>query len=121
MNDYELSFEIDTGTFNTIISVHDWNKIGSPKIHPSTFKLRCYSGNDIKVKGECNVSVKYNNHVYNLRMIVVFGSNLPLLGLQWIRIIKLDMNSIIHSQINDLDVVNNVYSLTKLQTTLNKF
>ncbi|CAF4740262.1 unnamed protein product, partial [Rotaria sp. Silwood2] len=51
--------ELDTGTFNTIISMEDWYKLGSPVIQPSNLKLKCYSGNTLKIKGECNVKVQW--------------------------------------------------------------
>ncbi|CAF1017142.1 unnamed protein product [Rotaria sp. Silwood1] len=55
INDYDFTFELDTGTFNTIISMEDWYKIGSPIISPSNLQLKCHSGNFLKTKGECNV------------------------------------------------------------------
>ncbi|CAF2790896.1 unnamed protein product [Rotaria sp. Silwood2] len=50
VNDHDIHFEIDTGTFNTIISMDDWYKIGSPTIHPSQLQLKYYSGIRIKIK-----------------------------------------------------------------------
>ncbi|CAF1295336.1 unnamed protein product, partial [Rotaria sordida] len=55
VNRYDFTFELDTETFNTIISMEDWLKFGLPTIRPSTLELKCYSGNTLKIKDECNV------------------------------------------------------------------
>ncbi|CAF3726527.1 unnamed protein product [Rotaria sp. Silwood1] len=57
VNSYDFTFELDTGTFNTIISMEDWYKLGSLTICLSNLKLKCYSGNALKIKGECSVKV----------------------------------------------------------------
>jgi transposase InsO family protein len=117
VNDRQITFELDTGTFNTIINMDDWYKIGSPPIHSSKLKLKCYSGNTLKVKGKCNVKVQYKKQSYNLSMIIVYGKNPPLLGLQWIKIMQLDLNRIIHEQ----NSIHKIYVHSNLQTTLQKF
>ncbi|CAF4984104.1 unnamed protein product, partial [Rotaria socialis] len=66
-NDYSVAkLHNHTGTFNTIISIYDWCKLGSPTIHPSQLELKCYSGTRIKIKGECYVTVQYQNKNFQL-------------------------------------------------------
>ncbi|CAF1541629.1 unnamed protein product [Rotaria sp. Silwood1] len=120
VNGYDFTFELDTGTFNTIISMEDWYKLGSPTIHPSKLKLKCYSGNALKIKGECNVKVQYQNQSYNLSMIIIYGASPPLLGLQWINIMQLDLNQLIHAQHSVQHSIHKIYTSSKLQTTLQK-
>ncbi|CAF3680882.1 unnamed protein product [Rotaria sordida] len=121
VNGYDVTFELDTGTFNTIISMEDWYKLGSPTIRPSKLKLKCYSGNILKIKGECNVKVQYENQNYNLSMIIIHGASPPLLGLQWINIMQLDLNCIIYGQNSVQHSIHKIYTSSKLQTTLQKY
>jgi len=58
VNCYDFTFELDTGTFNTIISMEDWYKLGLPTIRPFNLKLKCYSVNTLKIK-EVNVMLRY--------------------------------------------------------------
>ncbi|CAM4927323.1 unnamed protein product [Rotaria socialis] len=99
VNDHDIDFQLDTGTFNTIIIINDWYKTGSPTIHPSQLQLKCYSGTRIKIKGECYVTVQYQNKNFQLLMILVNGKSEPLIGLKWINILQLDLNSLIHTRI----------------------
>ncbi|CAF3487193.1 unnamed protein product, partial [Rotaria socialis] len=118
VNDHDIDFELDTGTFNTIISIYDWYKLGSPTIHPSQLELKCYSGARIKIKGECYVTVQYQNKNFQLLMIIVNGKSEPLLGLKWINILQLDLNSLIHTRIPIEHHINKAYDLghcTKVQ------
>ncbi len=79
VNNHNLNFDLDTGTYNTIIDVKDWQRIGSPIIRPSTMKLQSYNGIPLKVKGQCNVNVNYKGNTFNLIMIIVHGTGLLFL------------------------------------------
>src|SRR5207302_756192 len=78
INGYGHLFQLDTGTWNTIISANDWHKFGSPTLHSSKWKLHCYSGSIIKTKGECLVTVEYDKQTFQLPAIVVNDSSLSL-------------------------------------------
>ncbi|CAF4447255.1 unnamed protein product [Rotaria socialis] len=117
VNDHDIDFQLDTGTFNTIIIINDWYKTGSPTIHPSQLQLKCYSGTRIKIKGECYVTVQYQNKNFQLLMILVNGKSEPLIGLKWINILQLDLNSLIHTRIPIEYHINKVYDVSKLQLT----
>ena len=118
VNDQAFNFEIDTGAGNSIISLCDWIKLGSPTIRQSTLKLQCYSGKSLHVKGECDVKVEYSGKVFHLTVVVVQGAGSALLGLQWIRIIQLDLNSIVHGYNNVQRPVCKVYNQVTLQSLL---
>ncbi|CAF2767032.1 unnamed protein product [Rotaria sp. Silwood2] len=91
VNDYDFTFEPDTGTFITIVSMEDCS-------------------NTLKIKGECNVKVQYEDQTYTLCMIIKYDVSQPLLGLQWINTMQIDLNQLIHAQ-------NSVqYSIRKVYT-----
>lgn len=124
VNGYDFTFELDTGTYNTIINVHDWNQLAAPAIHSTNTQLRCYSGANLEIKGECHTIVQHANQTYNLPMLIVTGTHPPLLGLQWIKILKLDLNNIIHGHNDDDDkkqIIHKVYNFPELTTILNKY
>jgi transposase InsO family protein len=121
VNSYDFTFELDTGTFNTIIGIQDWKKLGSPPIRSSTLKFKCYSGYSLKVKGECYVQVKYKEKHYNLPMIIIYDTNPPLLGLQWIKTMQIDLNQLVYRQNPVQSSINKIYNHSNLQTTLNKY
>jgi predicted aspartyl protease len=117
VNNHNLNFDLDTGTNHTIINVKDWRNIGSPIIRPSTTKLQSYNSIRLQVKGQCNVRVNYKGKTFNLIMIVVHGTGLPLLGLQWIKSMEIDVNDIVHGT-NYIRPVNKVYSQIKHITSI---
>ncbi|CAF0792677.1 unnamed protein product [Adineta ricciae] len=76
VNNYEMEFEMDTGSTHTIISENDWKNIGSPAIQATKHKLQCYSGNLLKLLGECEVSINYKNQKLSLPLIVIHSNGL---------------------------------------------
>ena len=101
--------------------MEDWYKIGSPTLHPSNAILKCYSGRTLKIKGECNVKVQYANKTYNLSAIISCDKSSPLLGLQWINIMQLDLNSIVHGRNSADHPINTVYQYPELHKMLQKY
>ncbi|CAF1681646.1 unnamed protein product [Rotaria magnacalcarata] len=102
-------------------SENDWYKIGSPTIHSSQLELKYYSGTRIKIKGECYVTVHYQNKHFQLLMIIVNGKSEPLLGLKWINILQLNLKSLIHTRIPIEHHINKVYDVSKLHLTLKNY
>jgi hypothetical protein len=121
VNGNPITFEIDTGSSHTIISMLDWHRLQSPPLSSSKLRLKCYSGNCLAITGECFVPVEYHNHIYNLKLIVVKDAHLPLLGLQWIRLLQLDLNNLIRDDQPDNHHIHHVVNGSKLQTILQKY
>lgn len=121
VNGHTFKFEVDTGSTTTIVSVCDWQTLGSPPLRPSNYQLKCYSGQFLRIKGECDVLVDHKNKQLKLPMIVVHGNNIPLLGLHWINNLKLDINSIIHGSSFDSSLIHKVYDESKLANLLDRY
>jgi transposase InsO family protein len=121
VNGYDHLFQLDTGTWNTIISMNDWYKLGSPAIYSSKWKLQCYSGSIIKTKGECLVTVEYDKQTFQLPVLVANESSSSLVGLQWIYHMKLDLNRVLYGTSNQKSIVHKIHSCSNLQTILDKY
>jgi predicted aspartyl protease len=98
VNGHHCTFELDTGALHTIISINNWNKLGSPVIRPSKFQLKSFGVTTLRIKGECDVNVEYTEQKFILSAIVAYESRPPLLGPQWINRLQLDLNHIVYGQ-----------------------
>jgi hypothetical protein len=116
VNATPITFEIDTGSSHTIISMSDWHRLQLPPLSSSKLRLKCYSGTSLSITGECFVPVKYNNHIYNLKLIVVQDAHPPLLGLQWIRLLQLDLNNLIRDNSPDIHHIHQVTNVDAFST-----
>ena len=95
VNDVPLQFELDTGTLHTIVSHRDWQRLGSPQLRPTTLTLTCYGGQSLVVRGESVVSVRHGQQRHDLSLVVIDNDGPPLLGLHWIRTLRLDLNLLV--------------------------
>ena len=94
---YEVHFKVDTGAQANVISIGDLEKVNKNvskrtdgvKIKPSVTKLYDYSGNEIPVKGKCDISITFSGGTITLPFIVVSGQGVPLIGLKSARDLKL--------------------------------
>ena len=78
-----------------------WNlwKNGTPKLNPAKVILRSYSGESIKVLGEMEVTVQYQDQKKKLNLLVVTGGGKSLLGRDWLRHLKLNWCELNHLRI----------------------
>ena len=120
INGHNCTFELDTGAPHTIISMKDWNNLGSPNLRASNFQLKSFGGTSIRIKGECEVDVEYKQQKFNLFAIVVNESGPSLLGLQWMNQLHLDLNEIVYGQNYTVQSVNKIQGPSHLQSILQK-
>ena len=120
VNGNPITFEIDTGSSHTIISKSDWIRLRSPPLSSSNLRLNCYSGNHLPITGECSVPVKHDDRIHHLKLIVVHDAYPPLLGLQWIRSLQLDLNNLVRDNQSNSHHIHRANS-SKLQTLLQKY
>ena len=90
-----VEMEVDTGVTVSIISKEHWLVL-FPKVILSkpSVSLHTYTTQPIRVVGQADVPVQYGEYSGTLRLYVVQGSGLTLLGRDWLSCIQLDWTSI---------------------------
>lgn len=99
----ELPFQLDTGASTTVIpkSVHQ-ELFPDLTLTPSSVVLKTYTGQTVTVCGQVIVSVSYQSEHFDLPLLVVETTGPPLLGRNWLETIKLNWNSIFHTDTTDV-------------------
>ena len=83
--------ELDTGASASIIYQQVWEEtFGKSKLMKCNTLLRTYSGEQLKVLGQLKVTVKYNDQVQQLPLLVVAGDGPSLWGRDWLAAIQLN-------------------------------
>ena len=86
-----LEMELDTGAAITIISEVKYKEhFSETKLRESSTLLKTYSGERLKVVGEIEVNVEYENQSAKLILTVVAGDGPSLLGRNWLQLIRLN-------------------------------
>ncbi|XP_058980999.1 uncharacterized protein K02A2.6-like [Musca domestica] len=91
VNDRNITFEVDTGAPVTIISLADAYKYFSKKIriHEPDLELYSYCKTPIDCAGYIWVKVRAKD-ITKVKMYLVRANRKPLLGREWLRLVKLD-------------------------------
>ena len=79
INETDITFEIDSGSFISTLCYDDAMKLGAT-IETSNCKLKAYGGSQIEVIGETNLEVTYEGVKHNHKFIVVASSKINLFG-----------------------------------------
>ena len=93
--------EVDTGASVSLISERTWQdlwKNGTPKLNPAKVNLRSYSGESVKVLGEMELTVQYQDQKKKLNLLVVTGGGTSHLGCDWLQHLKLNWCELNHLQ-----------------------
>ena len=102
VDDEYLKMEVDTGASVSLISERTWRNLwknGTSKLNPAKVILQSYSGESIKVLGEMEVTVQYQDQKKKLNLLVVTGGGTSLLGRDWLRHLKLNWCELNHLRI----------------------
>ena len=79
INDFDITFEIDSGSFISTLCYEDVIKLGAT-INNTNCKLKAYGGSQIEVIGETNLEVNYEGVKHEHKFIVVASSKINLFG-----------------------------------------
>ena len=92
VNDKLVTFELDTGATLTVVSEATFLELfPNMQLQKSTVCLRTYTGESMKVLGEIEVTVRYQDQPPQvLPLVVVQGAGPTLLGRNWLRYFVLD-------------------------------
>ena len=84
--------ELDTGAAISVINESTYKIVlaQQPLLRKSNVKLHTYSGEQLSVLGELQVTVHYNEQKVSLPLIVLQGSGPNLFGRNWLEQIKLN-------------------------------
>ena len=86
---------LDTGASISIISEKTLKtRLPQLQLRKSNILLRTYTGEPLKICGETDVCVKYNDQQCHLQLVVVEGEGPPLFRRNWLQEIKLDWKEI---------------------------
>ena len=79
--DTELRCQLDTAASCNVLSVSDYEELGSPTMMPSSTTLTMYDGSKVQSKGRCHLNLRESGQVQTLIFEVVETKNATLLSL----------------------------------------
>ena len=98
LNEASLEMEVDTGATASLISDSTlkslWSDGNAPPLRPTDVKLRTYTGEELKVLGSLDVTVRYGAQKEEMSLLVVPGTGPSLLGRDWLKRIRLDWQAL---------------------------
>ena len=97
VNGVPLEMELDTGASVSIVTETTWkDRFPGVQLENTGIQLKTYTGEELRVLGQIQVHVKYENQEHQLPLLVVEGEGPPLFGRNWLRKIQLNWGSIKH-------------------------
>ena len=96
INGVSINMELDTGASVSVMGEDTYHLIRDTEksLRHSPVKLHTYTGESIKVVGATDVTVEHNGQTITLPLIVMKGKGPPLLGRNWLTVLKLDWQHI---------------------------
>ncbi|XP_039511288.1 uncharacterized protein K02A2.6-like [Pimephales promelas] len=97
INENIVEFEVDTGCSVTILAKAEYDKLGTrgtQELHDCSMTLKTYTGEKVPTLGVASVTVRYQDHVKQLPVVVVTGPGPNLLGRAWIKELGINFVSI---------------------------
>ena len=79
--DTELRCQLDTAASCNVLSVSDYEKLGSPTLMPSSTTLTMYDGSKVQSKGRCHLNLRESGQAQTLMFEAVETKNATLLSL----------------------------------------
>ena len=87
--DTELRCQLHTAASCNVLSVSDYEKLGSPTMMPSSTTLTMYNGSKVQSKGRCHLNLRESGQVHTLMFEVVQNKNATLLSLDTCLLLQL--------------------------------
>lgn len=104
VNGVMIRFEVDTGAPVSIISAEDKKKyFAADCLLPSDLQLVSFCDTKIQIYGMLKVSVVYGEKKLLLPLYVSNVRKHPLLGRQWMKAMRVDLNEIAYADVNKLE------------------
>lgn len=109
-----VKFEVDTGAGVSIINESLYrNCLNHVKLQKCNVKIKTVTGGLVEVIGKCFVNVEFkNNYFKNLPLIIInCNVNKPLLGRDWLDVLKPRWKNVLLNNICQVDDVNKFKSI----------
>ena len=88
-----VRMQVDTGSAKTLLPESLYEKYWSHiMLSQSQCKLNTYSGQSIPYKVLLTVNVRHDSKTHKLSAFIVCGNSIPLLGRDWMKVVKLNWN-----------------------------
>ncbi|XP_053698835.1 uncharacterized protein K02A2.6-like [Sabethes cyaneus] len=101
VNSATICFEIDTGAPVTIVSVEDKQRFfPNAMLLPSDMELVSFCNTRVNIEGMLKVTVHYRAKTYSLPLYVSSVRKQPLLGRQWMREMRIDLNDVAYTDVH---------------------
>ncbi|XP_056098696.1 uncharacterized protein K02A2.6-like [Rhinichthys klamathensis goyatoka] len=98
INENIVEFEVDTGCSVTILSKAAYDKLwtagDTQELHDCSMTLKTYTGEKVPILGVARVTVRFQDQVKQLPVVVVTGPGPNLLGRAWIKELGINCVSI---------------------------
>ena len=115
-----VTFEIDTGAGVTLISEDTYKSTFLDiALKKCSMKIKTYTNEVVNVLGEIDVTINRVPGSKPLKLIVVKGGGVNLLGRNWLNQVRIDWKSVIQRSVNKVTVDKSISS--KLKTVLEKY
>ncbi|XP_062699430.1 uncharacterized protein K02A2.6-like [Aedes albopictus] len=99
----EVRFEVDMGAPVSMINVDDHRRFfGGKKLHPPNMELVSFCNTNIGIEGMLDVAVGYGAERVSLPLYITSMRKNPLLGRQWMRRLRIDLNDVAYSDVHAL-------------------
>ncbi|XP_050709686.1 uncharacterized protein K02A2.6-like [Eriocheir sinensis] len=94
INDTPIAMQVDTAADVSVMPEQVARKIPDLSIEPCNKVLKDYNSHTIQVIGLAKVNVQYDQQTTNLSITIVKGQGQTLMGLDWLKHIKLDWSKV---------------------------
>ncbi|GFO22205.1 polyprotein [Plakobranchus ocellatus] len=98
INHVETQMELDTGSAVSVMTIDDYKEMFGklPIMEPSKLRLRTYTNELIQPLGTLLVKVDVNEQEKTLPPLILNKGGNPILGRDWLSVLKLDWRNINH-------------------------
>ncbi|XP_075550349.1 uncharacterized protein LOC142583754 [Dermacentor variabilis] len=96
VNGSPLEMEVDSGAVCSVINGRTMRKLRISKraLRPSSLHFRAYNNKELRVLGELTVTVEFRGQEHRLRLVVVKGASIGLIGRDWFKSLGISLSGV---------------------------
>ncbi|XP_064475711.1 uncharacterized protein K02A2.6-like [Ornithodoros turicata] len=93
VNGQPLEMEVDSGAVCSVVNERTFRRLrlSKHKLQPCELRLRTYSQQELRVLGSATVNVCHKGRQERLRLVVVKGAGVSLLGRDWFKALEIEV------------------------------